>query len=54
MYFLYELRQAKKGAYGFSDVMRANDVSDVMYDVTLGDVQHGAQTFQNNTVTFIF
>ena len=46
--------QSEKGAYGFSDVMRINDVYDVIYDVTLGNVQHVARTFQQNTVTFIF
>ena len=49
-----ELAQAKKGAYGFSNVMRANDVDDVIYDVTMENVKHAAKTFQQNSVTFIF
>ena len=36
---------SEKGAYGFPDVMRANDVYDVIYDVTLGNVKHLSQTF---------
>ena len=54
MCFLYELAQAKRGACGFSDVTGANDVDDIIYDVTLGNAQHVAQTFQQNAVTFIF
>ena len=27
---------SEKGAYGFSNIMRANDVDDVIYDVTIG------------------
>ena len=34
---------SEKGAYGFSDVKRANDVNDVIYDVTVGKVKHGFQ-----------
>ena len=30
------------GAYGFSDTLRANDIDDVIYDVTLRNVQHAA------------
>ena len=41
----------QKGVYGFSDVMGVNDV---IYDVTIGNVQHVAQMFQQNTVAFIF
>ena len=33
---------SEKGAYGFSEVMRANDVDGVIYDVTLGSAKHGA------------
>ena len=39
-------RPNKKGAYDFSDVMRANDVDDAIYDFSLGNVHHAAQTFQ--------
>ena len=45
---------SKKGAYGFSNVMRANDVDDVIYDVTIGNVQHAAHMLQQKTETFIF
>ena len=37
---------SKKGAYGFSDIIRANYVDDVIYDVTLGDLKHWAQNFR--------
>ena len=36
---------SEKGAYGFSNIMRANDVDDVIYDVTIGNIQHATQTF---------
>ena len=34
----------RKGAYGFSYVMRAFDVDDVIYDVTLGNIKHAVNT----------
>ena len=34
--------------------MRANDVHDVSYDITLGNYDHAVQTFQQNSVTFIY
>ena len=34
---------SEKGAYGFSDVKRAIDVNDVIYDVTIGKVKHAFQ-----------
>ena len=34
--------------------MQTNDVDDVIYNATLGNFQHAAQTFHLNTVTFIF
>ena len=49
---LFELAQAK-GAYDFSDILRANDVDDLIYYVTLRDLQHGDQNFQKNNVIFI-
>ena len=36
---------SEKGAYGFSNIMPANDVDDVIYDVTIGNIQHATQTF---------
>ena len=36
---------SEKGAYGFSNIMRANDVDDVIYDVTIGNIQHATQKF---------
>ena len=36
---------SEKGAYGFSNIMRANDVDDVIYDVTIGNIQYATQTF---------
>ena len=51
---IYELAQGEKGTYGFSNVMRANDVDDVIYEVTIGNVQHVAHILQQKTVTFIF
>ena len=36
---------SEKGAYGFSNIMQANDVDDVIYDVTIGNIQHATQTF---------
>ena len=45
---------SEKGAYGFSYVMPADDKHDVIYDVTLGNVQHAAHTLQQITVRFIF
>ena len=48
---LSERAQAK--TYGLSDVMQANYVDDVIYYVTLGDLQYGAQNFQKNTPIFI-
>ena len=45
---------SKKGAYDFSDVMRTNDIDNIIYDVTLENVQHVSQTLQQNTGTFIF
>ena len=47
-------RFPRKGAYGFSDVMQANDVDDVMYRVIEGNVKHATRAFLQNTVTFIF
>ena len=44
---------SEKGAYGFSDVMRTNDVDDLIYDVTHENVKHATWTFKQNTVTFI-
>ena len=38
----------------FSDVMRADEVVGVIYDVTLGIVQHETQTFPQNTVRVVF
>ena len=35
----------EKGAYGFSNIMRANDVDGVIYDVTIGNIQYATQTF---------
>ena len=35
----------RKGDYGFSNIMPANDVDDVIYDVTIGNIQHATQTF---------
>ena len=54
--------QAKGGGWGcggggglwLSDVVRANDIGGIIHDVTFGNVQHAAETFQQNTVTFIF
>ena len=46
--------QSKKGAYGFSDVIEVNIIDDVIYDVTLENVQHAVKKFQQNTVTIIF
>ena len=38
---------SEKGVYGFfSGVRWANDVDDIIYDVTFGYIQHAAQTFQ--------
>ena len=34
---------SEKGAYGFADVMRANDVNDVIYDVTVRNIKHATQ-----------
>ena len=48
------LHKRKGGLSWLSDVVRANDVGDVIYDVTPGNVQHAAEKFQQNTVTFIF
>ena len=42
---MYELGQAKRGAYGFSNIMRANAVNDVIYGVTIGNIQYATQTF---------
>ena len=39
----YEPTQAKKGTYGFSDLMRANEVDDIIYDVTVGNVKHASR-----------
>ena len=38
---------SEKGAYGFYDILQANDVDDVIhvYDVTVGNVKHASQTF---------
>ena len=36
---------SEKGAYGFSNIMQANDVDDVIYDVTIGNIQYATQTF---------
>ena len=45
-FFVYKWAgPSKEGAYGFSDVMRANDVDDVIYDVNVGNVKHASQTF---------
>ena len=33
------------GGYGFSDVKWENDVDDLNYDVTVGNVKHASQTF---------
>ena len=41
-------------AYGFSDVMRTNDIDDVIDDVTVGNVKHAPQTFKQNIVRFTF
>ena len=38
--FVYEPGPSEKGVYGFSNIMRANDVDDVIYDVTIGNIQH--------------
>ena len=35
---------SKKGAYGFSDLIRANDVDYVIHDVTVQNVKHASQT----------
>ena len=46
---------SKKGAYGFSNVMRANDVDDLYnYDVTIENVKHAAHMLQQMTLTFYF
>ena len=46
---------SEKGAYGFSNIMRANDVDDVIYDVTIGNIQHPTtSTILLNTVIFYF
>ena len=45
---------SEKEAYGYFDVMQANDVDDLIYDVTLGNVQHAAQIFQQNRVNIYF
>ena len=37
---------SKKGAYGFYDVLRSNDVDGVIYDITLMNAQHVVRTFQ--------
>ena len=39
------LAPSKKGAHGFSDVMQANHVNDVKYDITVGNVKHASHTF---------
>ena len=36
---------SEKGAYGFSNIMQANDIDDVIYDVTIRNIQHATQTF---------
>ena len=36
---------SEKGAYGFSNIMWANDLDDVIYDVTIGNIQYATQTF---------
>ena len=36
---------SEKGAYGFSAVMRANDLDDIIYDVRVGNAKHASQTF---------
>ena len=35
---------SEKGAYGFFDIMLANDLDDVIYDVKLGVAQYKAKT----------
>ena len=35
----------RKGGIGFSNIMLANDVDDVIYDVTIGNIQYATQTF---------
>ena len=41
--YLIRAGPSKKGAYGFINVMRANDVKDVIYDVIVGKVNHASQ-----------
>ena len=36
---------SEKGTYGITDVMWANEVDDVIYDVTEGNTKHASQTF---------
>ena len=43
----------RKGTNSFSDVMRANEVNYLMYDVTAGNVKHTSRTFSQNTLAFI-
>ena len=45
---------SEKGAYDSADVMQANDVNDVIYDVTVRNIKHATQIVKQNTVTFIF
>ena len=42
------------GDYDYSDIMRASDVNDVSYDVTLENVKLGVIALQQKTVIFIF
>ena len=44
---------SEKGAFGFSNIMRVNNVDDAIYDVTIGNVKH-AHMLQQKTVTIIF
>ena len=44
---------SQKGAYGFSNVMQANDVDDVIYDVTMENAKHAAKMFQKNLNYFL-
>ena len=46
--------QSEKRAYGFSDVMWASDVDDIIYDVILQNEHHATEICRQNTVTFIF